>query len=300
MKPLHLWITAAAILLTAFLLSQDMLARIAWQRFNRPDIALVLIRRDAKLALELGNYYFNGGAYDLGAAERAFLQALAIDPNVKRAHYQISRIRFLRGHFIKALEEVNQEMRMHPEIPNSYYVRGLINGYMGHFAEAETDFSKFVELVPLQWAGYNDLVWILAKRGKFQEAKDVILAAFDKLPGEKTRNPWLWTSLGVASLNLKDYNYARDAFLKALTITNTMSPQYFWSAYPGNDPRDAEMAWQRFRGTLHFNLGVTHEKLKEYSRAKVAYQTYLSSLTGEAREEKKGVEKKLSELNFQK
>jgi tetratricopeptide (TPR) repeat protein len=228
--------------------------------------------------MRLGRYYFNGGAYDLEKALRAYESALTLNPDIRLAHYQIARIHFLRGDFYRALEEINKELVLHPEIPNSYYVRGLINGYAGRFSEAEADFMKFIDLVPWQWAGYNDLAWVLAKQGRFKEVRDMMDLAFERLPGAKMRNPWLWTTLGIAQLNLKDYNEAKDAFLNARALSDKMSAEDFWSAYPGNDPRGAEPAFQQFRAALHFNLGIVYEKLGELEKAKEAYHAYLSLL----------------------
>ena len=102
--------------------------------------------------------------------------------------YQISRIYFLKGDFNSALDEINKELKLRPEIPNSYYVRGLILGYRGNFREAESDFFKFIKLIPSQWAGYNDLAWIQVKLKKFQDAKETILKSF-KITAPATTGP---------------------------------------------------------------------------------------------------------------
>ncbi|MBI2097062.1 MAG: hypothetical protein HYT40_02860, partial [Candidatus Sungbacteria bacterium] len=44
MKKRHIWISAAAIAVIVFLFSQDALARLAWQKYHRPDAALMLNR----------------------------------------------------------------------------------------------------------------------------------------------------------------------------------------------------------------------------------------------------------------
>ena len=64
-------------------------------RLGLIDLALKL-NSDADIALKIGNYYLNGGAYDLNRAKKAYERVLAIHPNTPSAHYQISRIYFLR------------------------------------------------------------------------------------------------------------------------------------------------------------------------------------------------------------
>lgn len=72
MKHRHLWVSIIAIFLFGFLLSQDALARLAWQKYGRTDVVLGLLRGDSALAIELGEYCFNG------TAERR-LDAFSID-----------------------------------------------------------------------------------------------------------------------------------------------------------------------------------------------------------------------------
>lgn len=300
MKPWRLWILIGAVVLFGFLLGRDQLALAAWYKLKSPAIAFGLNRNNVGLWMILGNYYFNGGAYDLARSQWAFEKALRLDPGIPMAHYQLGRIYFIKGELDTATEEIQKELLLHPEIPNSHYVLGLIQGYSGDFEEAEKDFQVFIERVPEQWAGYNDLAWIQVKLGKFQKAQNTVSIAFERLPGEKVRNPWLWTSLGVARLNLKEYNKAKDAFETALGIASRMSAQYFWSAYPGNDPRTAEDAFGQFKATLHFNLGIVHEKLNEWEAAKFEYNNYLAFLPVRAAgsfPQRDEVEKKIIELN---
>lgn len=291
-------IVAAASLIAALSLFayRDQAARIAW-RVSLPRLALRLDRADAELAGELGHYYFNGGAYDLKKAEEAYQKAVAANPGILWGHYQLARINFIEGHLDKALDEIDKELAVHPENLRSFYVRGLIYGYEGELDKAEEDFKKFKVWAPGEWAGYNDLTWIQAKLGKFQDAKNTILNAFERLPAEKARNPWLWTSLGVARLNLKEYNEAKDAFETALKITESMSAQYFFSAYPGNDPRGAEDAFRQFKATLYFNLGVAHERLDEWQAAAIDYNNYLAFLPGGIFPGREEVEQKIAGLN---
>ena len=276
MKPWHIWVSVAAVAGFGFLLSRSWLAQ---------------------MAMPVGDYYFNGGAYDLGWAERVYGAALALDPRVPLAHYQRARIHFLRGNFYSALREINGELDIYPENLRSLYVRGLIYGYMSELTRAREDFKRFIEWAPAEWAGYNDLAWIQVKLGKFQEGKETITRAFAVMPGERNRNPWLWTSLGVTHLNLGEYTRASEAFLTALRMTERMSAQYFWSAYPGNDPRGAEEAFRQFRATLNFNLGIAHEKLGEFGKAKEAYHTYISLLPKGSFPQRAEVEEKIFKLN---
>src|SRR3989338_4757286 len=106
----YLAIMGALVLLVAFFSVRDSLARIAWEKHGRADWAFRLVWKDANLAMQLGNYYFNGGEYDLQKAERAYKKAVRRDKAVFWGHYQLARIYFLRGQYEKALEETAKEL----------------------------------------------------------------------------------------------------------------------------------------------------------------------------------------------
>ena len=260
MKPWHLWVSIAAIAAFGFLLSQDVLARLAWHRFNRPDIALLLVRRDTDFAMLLGNYYFGQtigrSEYDLAKAELALRKAVAADPDILWGHYQLARIHFVKGEYGAALEEVNVELAANPENLRSLYVRGLIYGYRnytGDLKKAEEDFRRFTQWAPKEWAGYNDLAWVLSKQGKYVEAREALETAFGEVP-EAGQNPWLWNSLGVTQQSTGSRVAARASFEKAKTLAEELSVVAWRSAYPGNDPASAEAGLAAFRAAIGENL----------------------------------------------
>jgi tetratricopeptide (TPR) repeat protein len=240
-----------------FLLAQDALARLALEKFGRPDIALLLNRGDAKLAMFLGNYYFNGtlgrSEYNLDKAERAYQKATAVRPGILWGHYQLARIYFIKGQLEKALEEINKELEANPENLRSLYVRGLIYGYSGNLDKAEADFRRFTEWAPKEWAGYNDLAWILSKRSKYREAKEAAMRGIDEAQDGR-ENPWLWNARGVAELNLGEYKEAKTSFAKAKALAEKLSENDWRRAYPGNNPQNAGLGLKAFREAIEENL----------------------------------------------
>lgn len=255
MKRWHIFISIAAIAMLGFLLSQDALARLAWQKYRSPKAALLLVRSDEKLAMSIGNYYFNGQKYDLKKAERAYRKAVATDNKILWGHYQLARIHFLKGDYGRALEEINKELAANPENLRALYVRGLIYGYRaasGDLVLAEADFKRFVKWAPKEWAGYNDLAWVLAKQDKYLEAKSEVLGALREIPDAKN-NPWIWNALGVSELNLGEYKDAEISFKKAKELAENLTIGDWRQAYPGNDPIQAESGLSAFRKAIDEN-----------------------------------------------
>ena len=78
-------------------------------------------------------------------------------------------------------------------------------------------------------------------------------AAIQKTMGG-SESAWLWNSLGVAELNLKEYGGASVSFEKALKFFSRLSVSDWQSAYPGNDPRKAEEGLVSFHDAIQKNL----------------------------------------------
>lgn len=260
------WLSIAIAVIFSFFILRSALARLAWQKYRWPNAAILLDGNNADLALYIGNYYFNGmiggGEYNLDIAEKAFKKAVSINEKILWGHYQLARIYFIKGNYNHALEEINRELKSNPENLRSLYVRGLIYGYRGQagdFEKAEADFRRFTSWAPKEWAGYNDLAWILSKQEKYLEAEKTIKLAFKEI-AESEKNPWLWNALGVAELNLNKYYVAADSFKKAKSLAEKLDLRQWRRSYPGNNPASAEEGLAAFISAIEENLRRAESK----------------------------------------
>ena len=181
-----------------------------------------------------------------------------IEPGILWGHYSLARVAFTKGDFTTALTEINAELAANPANLRALYVRGLIYGYRGHPGDlylAELDFERFTEWAPTEWAGYNDLAWILAKEEKYEEMARVAERALVRVP-MGNRNPWLWNALGVARLNLAQNKEARDAFTQALAYAEGLTPADWRGAYSGNNPAGDVGGLEAFVAGIEKNLAV--------------------------------------------
>ena len=232
--------------------SQTTFARIAWRGYHRPDIALFLDRNDATLAMEIGNYYFNGGAYDIEKAKRAFERAREIDPKLVGTRFQLSRIEFLRSHFETALALANEEFAIHPEFDRVYYLRGLIYGYADDLPRAAEDFQQFLKTHEHSWAGHNDLAWIYFRQGKFEKVAEIAKRGLELNPG----NAWLLATYGTALLNINKKDEARRVLSEALANIEKLTLENWGDAYPGNNPKIYAQGLDEMKKTIKKNLDL--------------------------------------------
>src|SRR3989344_2372886 len=236
----------------------DKIALFAWDRFHTASIALLLNRTNADLGLGIGQYHFGGPEYDPKIALAASPQANAIGGDSICGHYNVGRILFVEGRLDEARAEMNAERAYHPANRRALYMLGLINAYGGQLAEAEKNFREFVAWAPSEWAGYNDLAWVLAQEEKYDEARAILEEALAVVP-DAEKNPWLWNNLGVQNLNLRRFSEARAQFLKAKGYAADLTEKDWRSAYPGNDPVHAKEGISAFRQAIEKNLAAASE-----------------------------------------
>jgi tetratricopeptide (TPR) repeat protein len=207
-----------------------------------------------------GNEFFGGHLpYNLTLADGFYWTALAVDTNVPDAWHQRARIAFLRSHFATALERINTQIKIHGDsLLSSYYIRGLIEGYMKNYPAAEKDFTHYVEADPDNWAARNDLAWIYFSQGKFQDAAAQTSVALQIGPD----NPWLLLSHAMALYNLGDAAGAKKELEHAQHSAALLTEDTWRYAYPGNDPRVAAQGLAEFRQVIDTDLTLVNNNAR--------------------------------------
>ena len=194
----------------------------------------------AERAYRYGDRHFDAmrsDFYNIGRAEGFYREALELDFAMPLVRHQLARIDFLRGEFPRALSLIDAEIALPggPASPSSYYVRGLILGYMGRYSEAAEDYQKFIEIHPGTWAAANDYAWVLLKAERFEEAADAAEMGLATWP----ESPWLLNSKAIALYELGELKGARAAAEAASKAAENITEEQWLIAYPGNDPRIA-------------------------------------------------------------
>jgi len=189
--------------------------------------------------------------YDIARAEYFYEKAVALDDQYPYVHHQLARIAFLRGRFGAALAEIDKEIALYgDEHLNSYYVRGLIEGYMGRYDEAARDYERFLESHPNSWAALNDYAWVLLKAERYADA----LSAADRGLANFPDNPWLLNSSAIALYELDRWAEALEAARRASRAAEELTEGEWLTAYPGNDPKIAGEGMAALRASIADNM----------------------------------------------
>ena len=211
------------------------------------------IAASAERAYAYGSWPFDARdtrLYDIDRAEYFFLRALSFDSNYPNAQHQLSRVSFLRGDLARALARIDIELTNVAAVPNSHYIRGLILGYMGRYEEAAHDYEIFLKSAPNNWAAVNDYAWVLLKANRPDEA----LVAIEKVLPLWEENPWLLNSYATALFETGRYTEALEAAQKANRYVQEVTEREWLTAYPGNDPKIAQMGVESFREAVADNM----------------------------------------------
>ncbi len=189
--------------------------------------------------------------YDIDRAEDFFKLAVASNPDLPYVYHELARIHFLRGDFVRALVLINTQIALHGDkTPNSYYIRGLIEGYMGEYDAAAKDYAHYLKSDPHNWAAVNDYAWVLLKAKRHAEAAAVTDEALMRYPD----NPWLLNSNAIAYFELGEYDRALVSAQKAAERVVLVSEREWLTAYPGNDPRIAKQGLDTFKNAVAANV----------------------------------------------
>lgn len=204
-------------------------------------------------AYEYGEKHFNATdpkQYDIAHAEYFFNKA-ASDQSLPYINHELARISFLKGDLDLALSRINLQISLQgTSTPNSYYIRGLIEGFRGDYVAAAKDYETYLRADPKNWAAINDYAWVLLKAERYKDA----LVALDWGLMYWPENPWLHNSRATALFEMGRLEEALEAAEAASRAVAAISGKDWLQAYPGNDPLIAAEGIEAFKKAVEENI----------------------------------------------
>ena len=227
-------------------------ANLRWQKtYERIMLALY---PSAERAFQYGDRHFNAlepKEYDVAWAESLFDRAYALNPKLLHLQHERARIAFLKGDFAIALARIDAELALQTTpSPDSYYIRGLIEGFAGEYDRAIVDYETYLRSDSKNWAAINDYAWVLLKANRPMDA----LIALDWGLIYFPQNPWLLNSKATALFELERLDRALVSAHDAAKWVDHVTEEQWLRAYPGNDPLIAEMGIAEFKSAVLDNM----------------------------------------------
>jgi tetratricopeptide (TPR) repeat protein len=258
-----------------YLTTGTFFASYLWDNYKLFYISLLLNSKDEQLAIEVGNYFFNGdGGYDINKAVYAFKKANKIHETFT-AHYALSRLYLVAGLPLESILHVNKASLLDINDKRTIYVRGLAYANAGLLDLAEKEFKEFLAYAPKAWASYADLSWILLQEEKYEEAKKI---SEKGLKETEKDNPWLLNNLGVSLMNLGRAQDALSYFEKSRIFAEKISDEEWFRAYSGNAKSNIPILRNDFLASVYINTGSAYEKLENKTASEESYTKALSYL----------------------
>lgn len=213
-----------------------------------------LINPTADRAFAYGERHFSAPdvqEYDINRAKTFFLLAVRSNPELPYIHHELARIYFLKGNYQSALAEINIQISAQGDnVSSSYYVRGLIEGFMGNYPASIKDYAHYIKIDPYDWAAINDYAWVLLKYNRPVDALTITNIAVTYFPN----NPWILNTNATARYETGDIAGARIKIEAAQNALQTLTQATWLRAYPGNDPAIAQAGINSFKKSVQNNM----------------------------------------------
>ena len=216
---------------------------------------------------------------DLEQSEEQARLALEQDPDLPAAHVALARVLRDTGQVSASIEALEEALSGHPNPDHAY--RELADSYerIGELEEAERYLRTATALNEADWLNWNWLGALLAKLGRYDEARDAFQHAVDVAPDHIYRP---LENLGTIYLFEADYEAAIETYeripepIPYALLASNMATAYFFQGDMDKaveyfamavelDPMEAEL--RRNYGDVLLRLGDAAAAESEYRRA---------------------------------
>lgn len=219
--------------------------------------------------LEKAEYYFTSEVYDIEKARQHYELAVLEAPKANPLPwYQLSRIDFIQGRFDAAIAKLDTQLKYFgDEIPNVYYMKGLVhafranhyNGQTSDWQDAEMNFRQFLTYEPTSPWARIDLAWVYFAQDKFDEMFEVL----EPVKDAERENPWWLNMYGLAYLNTGQAEKALYWFQKAEQQVGSLTVEDWARVYPENNPADWPQGLREFQAAIRDNVVIAKTRVAD-------------------------------------
>lgn len=178
---------------------------------------------------------------DYETAEKAFEQALEIDPHHVKSWLNLSRVLLDGERPDEALTKIDQALEIDPESYVAYRLRGRAYHQLGRNDEAVAAYRKAIQIDDQDAWSMNNMGLVFIQRGLYEEALPPLARAVELKSGIAT----FWNNLGIALECTGHIRAAENAFNTAIKNDGSYEKAYtnrdrvdFSQEDPGLEPID--------------------------------------------------------------
>ena len=231
----------------AYLLLAD-----AYMAEQQPDSALAIyhemshsLPKNPQIPLLMGIVL--AGEHEDGKARAAFEKSIELAPDYMPAVQQLISLDVAEHKYSDATALAQKQIDKHPQAAELWEVQAKIDLEQTNMARAESNLLKAIELNPNLPSPYLLLAKVYVHSNKNQEALQKLNALVDR-----TNDAAAYLQIGAIHEQQKEFEAARDAYEKVLTINSNSSPAlndlaYIYSAVQLNKIDRAYELAQRAR-----------------------------------------------------
>jgi tetratricopeptide (TPR) repeat protein len=233
------------------------------------------LNRRGELRSEQAAGLVNGGQAERAAeldsqAADDFATAVEYSPSNWRHRHNYAIALALRGNYPKAIQQLEQTIKLNPQYANARFNRGELHFEMGNFKAAEQDYTQAIELT-------SDSQYFNSRAHcRFMlENYDSALADYQQAVKLSADNATYQTDLGDAYQYVGKWEEAAKAYRAAVASDNTYSRAYQNAAWlmatcPDERVRNQELALSAAKKALELAGGRTPEAVETMAAATAA------------------------------
>jgi hypothetical protein len=229
---------------------------------------------DSDHPLALAEYYFAPSQYDLDKAKYYYHLATKKEPERSAiAWYQLSRIEFLRGNFDIGLSHLRQKIsRFGDEIPNAYYMKGLIYAFRADWYGNRDDWNRsaeqfltFLTYYPQSPWARIDLAWVYFSTEQYEEMRKIL----EPIKNQEVTNPWFLNMYALALFHNNELESAATTITNASHHIQAITTDDWATVYPENNPKDWAAGLEEFKIAIEKNLTLITSRNESGGREQV-------------------------------
>ena len=154
---------------------------------------------------ERGNRLLDAHRY--AEAERSFLDALKITPDLAALHHGLGLVYMQTQDYELAVLHLQEALRLEPDRAKTLYVLSKAYAAVGDDAKAKEGYLRVIQLDPMMEVAHQDLAGIFYRAKKWDEA----LASLERAKAVNPRSPHTLTLMGVTGIHAGRQDVALDA-----------------------------------------------------------------------------------------